>query len=384
MKALFLSHENLLRPGGGGNQICTREYHDVLTDAGFHLTDVTHQTDRAVHVRLGRLLRPSSYPQLIPDMFWADLAKVLEKERPSWVFCNFSNFLPVAARLREMVPVDAKLVLLSHGLASVDDAHRARIAALPFAKAHLKPLANGRLGVALQTEMQGLPCFDHVFCLAPFEVEICRWLGARSVSWWPRTLERNRMLTWRPSGGRVGVIGTLDHPPNLEGIFLFCAALQELGGGGPRVRIISRSAPVGRDLAAKYSFVDYLGPLEDQQAVTNEVATWSAFAHPIFCHAMGCSTKVATGLSWGLPLLTSRAGLRGYQENRIPVYDTPAEMAVRAAELMIPDAAAHARQLTLEVLGSAPDVREIGRRFCVDLSLDLGRRHATLGNAAVD
>jgi hypothetical protein len=308
MKALFLSHENLLRPGGGGNEICTREYHDVLTAAGFCLTDVTHQTDRAANVRLGRLLRPSSYQRLIPSNFWTDLSRVLENERPSWVFCNFSNFLPVATRLRQMVPVDTKLVLLSHGLASVDDAHRARIAALPFAKAHLKPLANGRLGAALQTEMQGLRSFDHVFCLAPFEVEICRWLGAKSVSWWPRSLEREGILPWRPVGDRIGVIGTLDHPPNLEGIYLFCSALQELGGGGPRVRIISRSAAVGRDLAAKYSFVDYLGPLEDRKSVVNEVATWSAFAHPIFCHAMGCSTKVATGLSWGLPLLTTCAG----------------------------------------------------------------------------
>jgi hypothetical protein len=370
IKSLFLSHENLLRQGGGGNEICTREYHDVLTAAGFDLVDITYHTDRSPRVRLQRFCSDNSYPPLISPDFWSRLESAIEEEQPGSVFCNFSNFLPVAARLKRMMPEATKLVLLSHGLASVDDVHRARIAALTFARPHLKPAANGRLGAALQTEMQGLPIFDHVFCLAPFEVEICRWLGARSVSWWPRSLEKGRTLAWHPSGDRVGVIGTLDHPPNLEGVFLFCAALQELGGAGPRVRIISRSAPVGRDLAARYSFVDYLGPLEDRQAVADEVATWSAFAHPIFCHAMGCSTKVATGLSWGLPLLTSNAGLRGYQENRIPVYDTPAQMAARAVELMIPDAAAYARQLTLEVLGSAPDVREIGRRFRVDLSLD--------------
>jgi len=84
---------------------------------------------------------------------------------------------------------------------------------------------------------------------------------------------------------------------------------------------------------------------------------------------MGCSTKVATGLSWGLPLLTSRAGLRGYQENGIPTCDTPAQMAERAAKLMLPDVASKARQQTLEVLAAVPSMQEIALKFRADLSL---------------
>jgi hypothetical protein len=52
MKALFLTHEKLLTPGGGGNQICSREYRDVLVAAGFDRRFVIHGTDRSLGARM--------------------------------------------------------------------------------------------------------------------------------------------------------------------------------------------------------------------------------------------------------------------------------------------------------------------------------------------
>jgi hypothetical protein len=261
-----------------------------------------------------RKLAPSRYPKLIPEEFWKRVQQVASEVRPEFVFCNFGNFIPVATRLRQMMPKGVKLVLLSHGLASVDDLHRDRVAATSsFGKVHLKRLGPGLLGSALLTERKGLPIFDHVFCLAEFEVPINRWLGAHSVSWWPRTRPADQPVDWQPTGEFVGLLGTLDHPPNLEGIHLFCRALADRAGNGPKVRIVTRSSKVGEELAQAYAFVDHLGSLEDHAVLRSEVSRWNAFVHPIFCHAMGCSTKVAIGLGWGLPVLTSAAGVRGYR-----------------------------------------------------------------------
>ena len=54
--------------------------------------------------------------------------------------------------------------------------------------------------------------------------------------------------------------------------------------------------------------------------------------HPIFAYARGRSTKVGVVLGWGLPLVTTRAGIRGYvwDETLQPLFNTPAELA-RAA-----------------------------------------------------
>jgi hypothetical protein len=211
--------------------------------------------------------------------------------------------------------------------------------------------------------------FDHVLCLAAFETEICRWLGARAVSWWPRTFPAAPRLDWRPTGDRVGIIGTLDHPPNLEGAYLFCQAAAKLPRIPFRLRLVTRSAKVASDLAARFNFVDFVGSLEDESCLHKEVGTWSAFLHPIFCYAMGCSTKVAVGVSWGLPVLTTPAGLRGYRfaEDFPATAATPEEMVERVAACVGIEVAEPLREQALKTLTGAPSVQEIGREIARQL-----------------
>jgi len=365
MKSLLLSHEHALSPGGGGQQQCSREYVAVLQAAGCELVPVTYRTDRAWAARLRRKLQPAAYASTIPEAFFTQVRNAVERERPDFVLCNLNDFIAVAPRLKKSLLPGVKMVLLSHGLVSVDEVHKGRIARTESSQRHLPPVDDRRLGGALRVEAEGLPCFDHAFCLAEFEVGICRWLGAKSVSWWPRTLPQDDLLEWRPAGNRVGIVGTLDHPPNLEGVFLLCEALAVRGAGPLRLRLVTRSTSVAADLAARYPFVDVLGALDDDSAVRQEAATWSAFLHPIFCHAMGCSTKVATGLGWGLPLVTSTAGLRGYlwREGGAAVADAPQEMAAKVMALLDHEAAHRQREETLKALRSAPTLEEVGGDF---------------------
>jgi len=222
-------------------------------------------------------------------------------------------------------------------------------------------------------ESAGLPAFDHTFCLAEFEVEICRWLGARSASWLPRTVNAAAPLRWRPIGSRVGCVGTFDHPPNLEGLTLFCRALAGLKPQGVRLRLVTRSHEVAARLAAAFEFVDPLGPLESGVALEAEVATWNAFVHPIFCYAMGCSTKVATAMEWGLPILTTQAGLRGYSWNagELPIVATAEELAQLALAAMETQYAEGLREAVVRVAAASPTTESVALQIRRDLRVEV-------------
>lgn len=370
IKSLFLSHKNLLRQGGGGNEICSREYHEVLTAGGFELVDVTYASESGLGRRLRNRLSPSSYPDLVPGDYWARVERSGKEAKAEFIFCNFSSFLPHAAALRRIADeVGARVVLLSHGLESVDDVHRMRIARATYGHGRFRPVSAAHLAREMEQEAQGLPLFDHVLCLAEFEVGICRWLGAQSVSWWPRTFPVGNPLPWHPSGDRLGIIGTLDHPPNLEGAYLFCEAAAKLPSVPFRLRLVTRSKNVASDLASRFHFVDFVGSLDDEKALHAEASSWSVFLHPIFCHAMGCSTKVAVGLSWGLPVLTTPAGLRGYRfsEGMPPTATTPVDMAENAAASVSLGSASKLREQSLRILATAPMAREVGAEVAAQL-----------------
>jgi Glycosyl transferases group 1 len=370
VKAFFLSHEHALAPGGGGQQICSREYVDALRHAGFDLTNVLFATDRRWTTRLRRRLRPAPYVDLIPGDFLDRVAKAAAAQSPAYVFCNLYNLIALGPPLRTLLARETKLVLLSHGLASVDELHAARIARRYAAEAFNPGRADSRLGAMMRVESEGLPAFDHVFTLAPFEVEITRWLGARSVSWVPRVLNGQQPLPWTPQGSRVGCVGTFDHPPNYEGLEMLCKALQRAGPGRLRLRVVTRSHAALARLCAGYPFIDALGPMERTGELAAEAGTWNAFLHPLFCMAMGCSTKLATAINWGLPVLTTPAGARGYQwrEGGVSLAMTADEMARNALDALDPDRANALRMDVLRAARSAPGIDEVAAQIRVALS----------------
>ncbi|MFI5155826.1 MAG: hypothetical protein ACHQEM_06555, partial [Chitinophagales bacterium] len=83
----------------------------------------------------------------------------------------------------------------------------------------------------------------------------------------------------------------------------------------------------------KYPFVQYLGELSDQQ-LENELSSWAFFLNPVWWYSTGSSTKLARAISWGLPIITSLAGMRGYEWNQgeLLIVDSPEEMARRLIE----------------------------------------------------
>ena len=199
------------------------------------------------------------------------------------------------------------IVLFSYGLESVDYLHAARA----FGKAG-RATAALALGRQLFAECRQREAIDYTFTLAPFEAEIERWLGAKFVGWIPRTVPRDQALEWKPSGDRIGSVARLDHPPNEEGLALFLEEFQRIAPPQVRFRLVGRPERSGKELARRFSVVDYLGSLDDA-ALKSEARNWNCFVHPMFCYARGSSTKLATALSWHLPVVTTTAGVRGYR-----------------------------------------------------------------------
>jgi glycosyltransferase involved in cell wall biosynthesis len=352
MTALFVTHATAMSTRPGGLQLCTREYIETLRAAGFDVTLEIIEHDSRMLTRIRRRLFPTPYPDQWHESAVDRIADTARRSNARIVCLNLVNLAPLAAALRPKLPRTTAIVLLSHGLESVDCLHTIR---------DRSPRLERRLGRQIAAEREQRRWIDHVFCLAPFEAEIERWLGARGVTALPRTIPARAPLAWAPDARRLGFVGTLDHPPTADGLGQFLAAFDRIAPPGVGVRIVGGPDAAGRALAGRFRTVAYLGPLDDAD-LAREAATWSAFVHPLFCWARGCSTKLAVALAWQLPIVTTPAGARGYtwRHGSLPTADTPEAFARLALDLTRPDAARSAREQVSAAARSAPTVAEVG------------------------
>ena len=355
--AVFVSSRNSLAPAAGGVQLYTRELLETLRLAGFDNHVVDYQTDMSPLVRLRRRLRPRPYADRLRPELAPEIVARQRQTQSRFIFLSGVELGAVAKRVRAGLDPSSnvRLVLFSYGLDSVDYLHMARSNGLLQSDA-----AALKLGRQFFAECEQRHFFDHVFCLAPFEAEIERWLGARRVGWLPRTIPSGQTLDWQPDPMRLGCVSTVDHPPNREGLRLFLEEFDRIAPAGVRFRLVGGPLESGRELTRHFKSVDFLGPLDDD-TLRAEASRWSCFVHPIFCYAMGCSTKLAVALGWRLPVATTAAGTRGYRwrEGTIPVAETPAELARLVVSMLRPEAARAARHKVDVVAGSCPTLPEV-------------------------
>jgi len=350
--AVFVAHDVALSGAPGGVQLCTDEYIRSISEAGVSLTVVPIHSDRRLWSRLSRRLLPDPYSSLQwrPDSVH-EIVAAIDRAGARLVFINLVNLAPLAVALRARLGTACRIVLLSHGLESVDLLHT-----IPINGSR----AQRRLGRRLVQERQHRAAVNHVFCLSPFEAELERWLGAPGVTALPRTIPRLPPLDWAPAGDRLGFVGTLDHPPTRDGLTKFLQAFARIAPPRLRVRVVGRPERAGRKLAAMFPHTEYLGPLDDQE-LEREAATWSAFLHPLFCYARGCSTKLAVAISWGLPIVTTAAGARGYtwRSGTLPMAASPEAFARLAMQMTDPGIAQAARREVGAVGRSSPTVADV-------------------------
>jgi glycosyltransferase involved in cell wall biosynthesis len=369
--AILVASRSSLSSGRGGVQQCTQEYIQTLKTLGFRLEIVSFGAETSLLARLRRRVLNLPYRDRIERSVVRHVTGACRDSLPEFVFFNQADVLEFSREFRECFPI-AKLVLLSHGLESADYLHelRARGYAAPFARSSNVDL--WRLGFQLKQEATQRFFLDASICLSPVEVEIERWLGTRQVTWLPRTASRHP-LNWSPAANRVGYVGTLDHPPNAEGLILVLRVLLRVAPQ-IRVRVVGGPEAAAKLLFREFPNVDYLGVMGDNE-LRDEGASWNCFLHPLFCFARGASTKLATGLSWEIPVVATVAGCRGYRwkAGGVTLGESPVDFANQVARICADLTFAETERTRVQTAArTCPSIEEVAE--------ELGRFLSTLSN----
>ena len=323
--ALFISNKKYIDPQSleGGVKLCTLEYMDLLS-YGFTLISFPVETSTSLKYRIKKKLRIDVYEDFNIEQYINELNYIIREKQIKVVFLNMSNTVIFSRKIKELFP-DMKVVLCSHGNESGDYLHD-----LVLHESHKRLqriLKQYTLGSMLTTESENRKYIDLILTVSEVEVMIEKWLGAIEVLLITRII-RDDSINNIPKAGRVGFISDLSHPPNRYGIEQLCAALSKLNTIGIEIRLVGLPAFAGLEISKQFSFITYLGYLDDLE-LKSEVATWAFALNPVFYYSRGVSTKLGKALGWGIPVITSKKGLRGYQwtNGEMIVCDTPEEFA---------------------------------------------------------
>jgi hypothetical protein len=370
-RVVFVTQPGFLSsPVPGGVQVCTAEFVALFRAAGYGLGfhDIAEQRDPWSRVR--RRLKLDPYG----GYDFAGHAAVIAAAAPpdAVVALNQMDIAPLARHLHDRAP-NLPVIVLSHGNASGDFLHES-LATSSGALARLRD--RWRLGAQLAHESRLLQHdVDLVVCISDTEEAIDRWLGARHVLAVPRTFVVDP-LPWQPTPGRIGIVATADHHPNRAGIEMLAEALAPRAPASLRLRLAGGGEHAGRALQRRFPFIEYLGPLSDA-ALRTEAATWSLFVHPLFWHARGASTKLATAIGWGLPVATTPAGRRGYRwaDGALIEEVEPGDLAVRIVAVLGDRAQLEAaREQVSRVARTGPSLTDCAGRLRAEIDAARARR----------
>lgn len=316
----------------GGVRNCTIEYINLLsTRFDVILLPVSYSTSKLYRIRIK--LGFNNYNDYEPKNYKNELRETIIKNDIKYVFLNLSNTMTFASVIKEEFN-EVKVILCSHGNESGDFLHQS----FRFKQEQnwLQRLRNSILfAKMIEKEVDfRLRFLDLILTVSEVEEGIEKWIGAKRVFMVPRVLI-NQPIPWKPVYGRVGFLGDLSHKPNYEGLVSFCDAIVKSPCQELKLRLLGNPTKIGNQLAQKYPFIEYCGFVPDDK-VNDEVATWSLFLNLVFYYSRGVSTKLAKGLSWGIPVLSTSHGNRGYN---LPIgmlasSETPSEMAQLAVNLI--------------------------------------------------
>jgi glycosyltransferase involved in cell wall biosynthesis len=327
-KAIFLTNKSSLTSSvTGGVQLCSQEFYEILNsikeiEIKPYYVSFTKNIFQRVQIKIGF----ENYSMYNVQNDQQALLNHLKENKIEIVFINMASLIRYAKPIKESFGKQVKIVLLSHGNHSGDFLH---LITKPIVK--ISTLRNFirkiRLGLLLATESTfRVNYLDAVIALSETEKQIENWFGAKQTLFVPRRLKTD-FLSFYPVPGRVGFVGRLDHPPNLQGIEILLTELLKQSKNDIELRLVGAPDSYGKRIAALHSSVNYLGELSDED-LEKEVSTWALLLNPVWWYSTGASTKLAKAISWGVPIVTTTAGCRGYQwmEGSLLMADTPEAM----------------------------------------------------------
>ncbi len=329
-KALFLTHKKLLGYNltiTGGVQLCSKEFYQLLKSCDFEIEPYYVNYTKNIIKRLALKFRLDCYYYYDVKSDQKKLVDYINENHIKYVFINHATAVRYAKPIRDHFGFDVKVYMLSHGNDSGDFLHSIT---KPIKKYNLLTKYRDifRLGRLLYTEsLHRKKYLDGVLTVSEIEENLEKWLGASKVIYTPRVINKETNFKLNTDYSKIGFIGRLDHPPNYHGINMICQEIAKTKIdfefaliGGPK--------ELGKEFEKKYPFISFKGELDDNQ-LEDEICTWSLFLNLVFWFPMGVSTKVAKAIEWGIPILTTTAGIRGYKwkDGSMLMAESPEEMA---------------------------------------------------------
>lgn len=355
--AVLFTNAQFLTSGGGGVQWCTRDYLETIACAGLGPEVVSFRTDRSFPTRLRRRLSQRPFVRAARSADLKACVKAIDRSGTALIFLNNADALSLAPSLKRRCP-RATIVYLSHGPEIVDVVN-----GISHQRREQRP---GRstvvhLGHALAHDIHVRASVDAAVCISSEDVLFERWLGIEQALFLPRSI-RPDPLDWQPRGDRIGVVATLNHAPNFDGIEQLARAIQRRKASID-FRIVGGPMERGIELTERFRCITYCGALSEAE-LRAEASTWLCFVNPIFCQARGASTKVATALGWGLPVFTTHQGARGYRwsASESPLADKPNDLLDHLLALRNSSVTA-LRQSARRLVRQAPTIEESGRQL---------------------
>lgn len=311
LRSLFITNKHdLMSNRPGGVQICSNEYLSAVKefsgDVEIKFVDVA--TD--AKSRISRRLFRKSYNLYSVKNYESEIKQTLIGKNFDIVFINKLELMGFARIVADST--HAPIVLLSHGADSGDMLHEVTSGAQNYRAPLLSTKAN-ELGQTLIAERRFRMSVGRERCkfvvMSEEEAVFERWLGAQEPFVFPRIINPDP-IDWSPHNDKIGFIGTLNHPPNIDAL---AAISEDLATRNTKVKIevIGGPAGVGSEFQRRHPNVVYCGALSEA-AARQRMSTWSLFLNPVFWLSRGASMKLKTALELGIPAITTRSGRRGY------------------------------------------------------------------------
>ncbi len=322
---IFLTNEKYIseESAEGGVKFCTQEYISLL-QLRFTVIFFAVQLDNSFWYRIKKKFGLTVYHDYNVRKYITTLKEAINKNHVSCVFLNLTNTVQFSKLIKELFP-DIKVILCSHGNESGDYLHEV---VMHKKRSFLKRYAADYfLGSMLSQESSYRKYIDLVLTVSDVEMYIEKWLGAEKIYLVYRTIT-GAEIDNNPIKGRIGFFADLSHAPNFYGIKKVCEALQSRKDNSVEIRLVGSCEKNGNALALEFPFLKYLGYL-DEDHLKLEAGTWMFCLNPVFYYSRGVSTKLGKMLQWGLPVITTRKGMRGYtwKEGEILECDSANEMA---------------------------------------------------------
>jgi len=359
-KMLFISDEKHMQSTlKGGVQVCTQEYLSLIRSAGFDVSVHPIAHTKKLFNRIKIKLSIDTYQRYdFNDLVGAIEEKIIQ-EKIQFVALNQVGLAPFARRIKQKFGQKVTVLVLSHGNESGDFLHE--ILRDEHKNVILKIRDIFKLGLLVFKEsMLFSKYIDLVVSMSETEIQINNWLGAKNGLFVPRTFSPS-FLTLQPQKDRVGFIGTLDHLPNALGLEQFLKEFEKINSNKVQLRLIGGPESVGQAMERKFKCVSYLGRLSED-ALKAEVASWACSVNPIFWYSRGASTKLAQIINWGLPVVTTTPGNRGYvwQEGGLLTAANAHEMAKMVFDLTASDEMiAHQAEQSRKVANNGPRIEKL-------------------------